>query len=140
MNLRPSENAIAPRTAGLPSTTAQAAIVLGLLLGTWMLLNGAEAWITGHYVPLPQIWLGWRPAEAGAVFTFGVLWMLVPNLYLYRNRLCEWKAMIVLIVVTSWSVGLIVTSLLGAQLILLVLPVTRRGRACLPPQPGRASS
>ncbi|TAN24599.1 MAG: hypothetical protein EPN33_02210 [Acidobacteria bacterium] len=113
---------------GLPPAPAQAAIILGFLLGTWMLVDSVHCWITGTYVRVPAHLFGWTPAMSGLVFLFGVLWMLVPNLYLFQNRLSTWKAMVILVVVSSWSLGL-ATPVLCAQLVLLLLPHTRRALA-----------
>lgn len=115
-------------SSGLPPATAQAAIILGFLLGTWMLVNSVCCWITGAYIRVPAHLLGWSPAMAGLVFLFGVLWMLVPNLYLFQNRLSTWKAMVILVVLSSWSLGL-ATPVLCTQLVLLLLPQTRRALA-----------
>lgn len=115
--------------AGLPPRAAQAAIILGFLLGTWMLVNSVQCWITGAYLPVaPRLLGNWTPALALLVFVLGVLWMLVPNLYLFQNRLTTWKTMVVLIVVSAWSFGA-VTPVLCVQLILLLLPRSRRALA-----------
>ncbi len=90
-----------------------------------MLLNGALCWITGRYIPMPAGWGHWSPSSAWLVFTFGVLWMLVPNLYLFQNRLRTWKGMMVLVVLSSWNLG-ILTPVLATQLVLLLLPTTRQ--------------
>lgn len=112
-------------SGGLPPAGAQVAIILGFLLGTWLLLNGVLCWITGSYLAVPAGWEQWSPHWASLVFAFGVLWMVVPNLYLFRNRVVTWKAMVVLVVLSSWNLG-VVTFFLAAQLVLLLLPTTRR--------------
>lgn len=111
---------------GLPAVAAQAAIVLGFLLGTWMLLDGLHFCITGRYLNLAATRpLG--PATLMAILSiaFGALWMIIPNLLLFQNRPAPWKAMLVLIVASSWYVGA-ATPLLVAMLLLLLLPATRR--------------
>ncbi len=124
---RPLPSAAPSRTStGLPPLAAQVAIVLGVLLGTWMLLNSVHFWITGNYVHAPAALLAWTPSTAWVVFAFGVFWMVVPNVYLFRNRLGAWKVMLLLAVVSSWNLGWI-APILAAQIVLLALPATRRG-------------
>lgn len=113
--------------SSLPSPSGQAAVVLGFLLGTWMLVNGLTYGITGAFLPvLATIPPAPGPAMALLSTVFGALWMIVPNLFLFQNRLATWKAMLVLVVATSWYLGA-ATPLLLAQLVLLLLPGTRRG-------------
>ncbi|HUX66135.1 MAG TPA: hypothetical protein VMV31_01460 [Terriglobales bacterium] len=109
----------------LPPAPAQAAIVLGFLIGTWTLVDGLHIWITGHTVLIvghSGPWAAW--GVAGALL--GAAWMLVGNLYLFQNRSASWKAMAVLVVLSSWGAGWGLAALL-AQLALLLLPATRRG-------------
>jgi hypothetical protein len=112
---------------GLPAPSGQAAVVLGFLLGTWMLVDGLTYAITGAFLPVPAT-MPPAPGPAMALLTtvFGALWMLVPNLFLFQNRLAAWKAMLILVVATSWYLGA-ATPLLLAQLVLLLLPATRHG-------------
>lgn len=111
---------------GLPSPAGQAAVVLGFLLGTWMLVDGLTFGITGAFLPVPAtVPPSPGPAMAVLTATFGALWMIIPNLFLFQNRLATWKAMLVLVVATSWYVGA-ATPLLLAQLVLLLLPATQR--------------
>lgn len=120
----------------LPPRTAQAAIVLGFLLGTWMLVDGTHRMITGDFIRLhgqlgPWATLasaaGLDPMRLGWVIVlFGVFWMVIPNIYLFQNRGANWRAMVILIVLSSWYVGS-GTALLLPALVLLILPATRRG-------------
>ncbi|HEY8055704.1 MAG TPA: hypothetical protein VIE13_07315 [Terriglobales bacterium] len=114
-------------SGSFPAPTGQAAIVLGFLLGTWMLVDGLTFCITGAYLPLAAtLPRGPVPAMAWLTTAFGALWMFVPNLFLFQNRVTSWKAMLVLIVASSWYLG-VATPILLTQLVLLLLPATRRG-------------
>ena len=111
----------------LPPAPARAAILLGFLTGTWALVEGLNRWITGHGLRLDGYagpWAAWGVAAAA----LGALWMVVGNLYLFQNRLPNWKAMMVLVVVSSWFAGW-ATPVLVAQLVLLLLPATRHALA-----------
>lgn len=111
---------------GLPAPAGQAAVVLGFLLGTWMLVNGLTYRLTGAFLPVPAT-MPPAPGLAMALLStgFGALWMIVPNLFLFQNRVRTWKAMLVLVVATSWYLGA-ATPLLLTQLVLLLLPATRK--------------
>lgn len=109
----------------LPPLPAQIAVILGFLIGTWTLVCGFEQLITG--TPLTVLghagpWAGWG---AGMV-ALGAAWMVAGNLYLFQNRLTSWKIITILVVVSSWNAGWAMLVLI-AQLVLLLLPVTRRG-------------
>lgn len=54
--------------------------------------------------------------------------MVAGNLYLFQNRTTVWRALIVLIVVSSFGAGW-AAPVLVAQLVLLLLPVTRTFQA-----------
>jgi len=114
-----------PFASTLPPAPAQAAIVLGFLLGSWTLVEGLELVITGRAVMIAGHagpWAAWGAAAA----LLGAAWMLVGNLYLFQNRSAAWKAMAILVVLSSWGAGWALPVLL-AQLVLLLLPATRRG-------------
>lgn len=109
----------------LPPLPAQIAVVLGFLIGTWTLVCGFEQLITG--VPLRVFghagpWVGW----GAGMIALGAAWMVAGNLYLFQNRLGSWKIITILVVVSSWDAGW-ATLVLVAQLVLLLLPVTRHG-------------
>ena len=109
----------------MPPPPARAAITLGFLLGTWALVDGFHLLITGTSIRIfgyTGPWAAWGVAA----IVLGVLWMLLGNLYLFQNRLAIWKAFIVLLVVSSWSAGW-AAPILVVQLLLLLLPATRRG-------------
>lgn len=108
----------------LPPVPAQAAIILGFLEGTWALVNGFHRIITGDFI---RVWGHSGPWSAwgGAAVILGALWMIVGNLYLFQNRAATWKAMVILVVLSSWFAGWAVALVLIAQLILLLLPSTR---------------
>ncbi|MGH9394215.1 MAG: hypothetical protein ACRD1E_08605 [Terriglobales bacterium] len=113
-------------------------MILGFLLGSWLLTDGLHRLITGDFLrlhgqlgPWAQLVarVGLDPMRLGLpIALFGVLWMLVPNLYLFQNRPRAWVAMLLLIVASGWYLGA-ATVLLLAQLVLLLLPATRRGLA-----------
>ena len=108
-----------------PARTAQAAIIIGFLLGTWMLTDGLHVAIVGTLVR----WRGfpWGPAAPwGWVVAFGGLWMLIPNLLLFHNRRWAWAAMVALAVASAWYWGP-ASLALGLIVVLLLLPATRRG-------------
>ncbi|MGH9482982.1 MAG: hypothetical protein ACRD1L_12920 [Terriglobales bacterium] len=119
----------------MPPATAQAAIVLGFLCGIWMLVDGANQLITGDYIRLHGQLGPWARFVAAAgldpmrlgwvIVLFGALWMVVPNLYLFQNVSANWRAMVILIVLSSWYLGW-GTALLLPALILLLLPATRK--------------
>lgn len=108
----------------MPSKSAQLAIGLGFLLGTWLLVDGFQTLITGHPLLVaghPGPWVAWGATAALA----GALWMLLGNLYLFQNRSANWKAFTILVVLSSWSAGWAVL-ILVAQLALLLTPSARR--------------
>ncbi|MGH9473529.1 MAG: hypothetical protein ACRD1M_12400 [Terriglobales bacterium] len=114
-----------PVAAAMPPPTAQVAIWLGFLLGVWGLLSGFYCWITraGLAASVPGVpWAAWGAGSA----VLGAAWMVAGNLYLFQNRGWTWKAVIVLLVLSSWSAGWAV-AILAVQLVLLLLPATRRG-------------
>lgn len=109
----------------LPPLPAQIAVVLGFLIGTWTLVCGFTTLITG--APLRVFgsagpWAAWGVAA----IALGAVWMVIGNVYLFQNRLASWKAITILVVVSSWGAGW-ATLVLIAQLVLLLVPATRRG-------------
>ena len=125
-----------PQANLLPPPTGQAAIILGFLLGTWMVTDGLHRIITGDFIRLrgqlgPWAHLvaraGVNPMQMGVpIASLGVLWMFVPNLYLFQNRQTAWCGMLVLIAASAWYLGP-ATLVLGVTLVLLLLPSTRAG-------------
>ncbi|MGH9520661.1 MAG: hypothetical protein ACRD2D_13470, partial [Terriglobales bacterium] len=109
-----------------PRPTAQIAILLGFLEGTWAMLNGALCALTGSgLLNVPGMpWAAWGVGAA----LLGAAWMIAGNFYLFQNRPANWRALIVLIVVSSFGAGW-AAPVLVAQLVLLLLPATRRGWA-----------
>ncbi len=107
----------------LPPLSARLAIGMGFLSGTWALVLGLDHLI-GH--PLqrdgyPGPWAAWGTAA----ILLGALWMLAGNLYLFQHRRLNWAAMLALVLLSlpfaGWGVWI-----LAAQLVLLLLPSTRR--------------
>lgn len=100
---------------------------MGFLEGTWALVAGIQVLITGRPLLLAGHagpWAAWGAAAA----LLGALWMIAGNLYLFQNRAGAWRAMAVLIVVSSFGAGW-AGVVLAVQLALLLLPATRRGLA-----------
>ncbi|HXE31283.1 MAG TPA: hypothetical protein VN515_05735 [Terriglobales bacterium] len=111
--------------SSLPPSPAQAAVIIGFVAGTWLLVEGFALLIAHRPLMLwghPGPWAAW----GSAAILLGALWMLCGNLYLFQNRSGAWKAMIVLTVASSWYAGWAVAAVI-AQLLLLLLPSTRRG-------------
>jgi len=109
----------------LPPLPAQIAVVLGFLIGTWTLVCGFETLITGAPTSVfgsAGPWAAWGVAA----IALGAAWMVIGNLYLFQNRLASWKAITILVVVSSWNAGW-ATLVLIVQLVLLLMPATRRG-------------
>lgn len=113
-----------PIADAMPPASAQVAIGLGFLMGVWGLLSGFYCWIAGVRLAASVPGLPWAAWGVGAA-ALGAAWMVAGNLYLFQNRVWVWKTTIVLIVLSSWSAGWAV-AVLAAQLILLLLPATRR--------------
>jgi hypothetical protein len=120
---------------GLPPLPARVAVVLGFLLGTWLLLDSLHRLIAGTFLR----WRGLAPTAAAAgwlgvradaltlwILLFGALWMLVPNLYLFQNRRPTWAATLALALGSLWYAGW-ATALLLAVVVLLLLPPVRAG-------------
>lgn len=110
--------------ARLPPVPAQVAVALGFLIGTWTLVSGFNGVITGTPLEVwghPGPWAAWGVG----LIALGVAWMALGNAYLFQNQLGSWKAYTVLVVVSSFDAGW-ATLVLIAQLVLLLLPVTRR--------------
>lgn len=122
-----------------PALTGKIAIGLGLALGTWLIVDGAYRCVFGHAALAAAHWRllewispmvagggHWSIAATGAMlWTAGILWMIVANVYLFQNSLPAWRAMVLLAVASSWITG-VVSWVLAAQMILLWLPGTRR--------------
>ena len=110
--------------------------MLGFLLGTWMVTDGLHRIITGDFIRLRGQLGPWAALAARAgidpmrlgipIATLGLLWMLIPNLYLFQNRPAAWRGMLVMIAASAWYLGP-ATLMLGAVLVLLLLPATRAG-------------
>lgn len=111
----------------MPNRTAQLAILLGFLEGTWAMLNGALHALTrsGLLTNVPGVpWASWGVAA----ILLGAAWMIAGNLYLFQNRPANWRALIILIVISSFGSGW-AAPVLVAQMVLLLLPAARRGWA-----------
>lgn len=121
-------------SGGLPPRAGKIAIVLGILFGTWLLLDGLHQFITGNAVGLHGRLGTWAtPAAAGrmtpmhfggVLVALGVVWLVTANLYLFQNTLGTWKAMAILVVLSSWYTGLGTAVLLT---LLALLLAARRG-------------
>lgn len=111
----------------MPPRTAQIAVLLGFLEGTWALLNGVLVLISGRGLMASVAGIPWAAWGAWAAL-LGAAWMVAGNLYLFQNRTTVWRALIVLIVVSSFGAGW-AAPVLVAQLVLLLLPVTRTFQA-----------
>lgn len=116
----------------LPPLPARIAVVLGFLLGTWLLLDSVHRWVTGYFLQWRAVaptataaaYLGVHAASMTLwIFLFGALWMLVPNLYLFQNRRPAWAAMVGLSLVSLWYAGWATLLLLAVFVLLLPGPV-----------------
>jgi hypothetical protein len=111
---------------GLPPRWGKIAAVLGFLMGTGMLVNGAERWITGSLL----LWRGYAGEATPAAWEWvlpGALWMVAGNLYLFQNSRRAWSAMLALTVASIWYLG-VAAPLAAVQLALLGLAFPRRER------------
>lgn len=112
----------------MPPLPAKIAICLAFVEGTWALLQGAHYLVTGAFVAaLPLFPALHAPAAFRAVLLllYGALGLILANLYLFQNRLASWKALLVLVIVSSWNFGWIALAAV-VQMVLLLLPTTRR--------------
>lgn len=83
--------------------------------------------ITGHGLLMSVAGMPWA-AWGGWSVLLGAAWMAAGNLYLFQNKISIWRALIVLIVVSSFGAGW-AAPVLVAQLALLLLPATRSFQA-----------
>lgn len=122
-------------TTDLPPVPGRIAIILGFILGTWSLVDGLLRLITGDFVRIhgklgPWANLvgraGLNPMDFGPVLlVMGIVWLVAANLYLFRNTVSSWKLLLIVVILSSWYVG--VATLFGvAQVALLLTPATRR--------------
>lgn len=118
-----------------PPVTGKVAIALAFITGTWMLVEGLHRLIAGDYVRMHGQLGPWAnllrhtgidPMRAAPLFiAWGIAWLVIANLYLFRNTEVSWRGMIVAVVLSFWYAGF-ATVLEIVQLVLLLLPRTRR--------------
>lgn len=105
------------------------------MLGTWSLVDGLHRLITGDFVRIHRQLGPWanlvsraglNPMHFGPVLiAMGLLWLIAANLYLFQNSVKSWKFLLIVVIASSWYVG--VATLFGAvQVALLLSPPTRR--------------
>jgi hypothetical protein len=121
-----------------PAATAKAAIFLGFITGSWMIVDGAHRLITGDFVryrgelgPWATLirGIGWDPMRFAPVFlALGIAWLVIANLLLFQNTVTAWRAMIAIAVLSLWYLGFGVVIIVAA-LVLLLVPATRRNLA-----------
>lgn len=118
----------------LPPFPGKVAIALSFILGTWSLVDGLHRLITGDFVRIhgqlgPWANLvgraGLNPMQFGPVLiVMGLAWLVAGNLYLFQNSVASWKFLLIVVLVSSWYVG-VGTFVEVAEVALLLVPATR---------------